>query len=91
MVEQVRDRLVELRSVEACRQWVDQVTTPHARVKGVGPDTSGIDEALSGVTRVLAGSTGEDLAHFLANQRQGTSGQALTITPGAVSNPTAGR
>jgi hypothetical protein len=92
MVEEVKVRLTELRAVAACQHWLDQVTaSPPVRVKQVGVDTSGIDEALAPIGKLLSGASGEDLAHFLANQRQGTSGQAFTITPGAVSNPTAGR
>jgi hypothetical protein len=85
-VEAIRARLVELRAVAVCEVWVDQVLAG-TRVKALGVDVSGIDEALAPVGMLLAGPSGEgDIGHYLNNLRQGDSGQAFTIPIGSVSN-----
>lgn len=74
-VEAIKARLIELRTVAVHQQWLDMATTPGVRVKAVGVDPSGIDEALAQVGMLLAGPSAEgDIGHYLNNLRQGDTG-----------------
>lgn len=77
-VEQVRQGLIELRAIERRSEWIDAASQPVGRVKHLTPDVAGVAEALA-VEGLLAGPGQVDIGHYLANQRQGTSGQAFTV------------
>lgn len=68
MVEEIKARAIELRTVVVCQQWLDQVTaSPPVRVKAVAVDTSGIGEAVRPVELLLAGPSAQpDLGDYLA-------------------------
>jgi hypothetical protein len=78
-VEQVRQAMIELRAIERRSEWIDAASQPVGRVKHLTPDVAGVAEALAPIERLLARPGQADIAHYLANQRQGTSGQAFTV------------
>jgi hypothetical protein len=83
-VDAIKDRLIELRRVESHVSWLAQASQPTGRVKALGADTSGIDEALAPITRLLAEPSERGLDHYLANLGPGDHAGAFTVTPGSV-------
>jgi hypothetical protein len=84
LVAAIRNRVVEIRTVESTQQWIDMASQPTGRVKAVGADVSGIDEALAPIGELMAGPGERSLAQYLANLGPADHASPFTVDPAGV-------